>query len=159
MPKVKKKFIHTMNLLPKLNFPPIKLRAREHNGRTEVFDSVRGFYVVLTPEEWVRRHLVEYLMSHCGVPRLSIVEEYPVEVNSMAQRADVVVLDSEARPLILVECKATDVALGQDVLLQAARYNAVVQAPYVIVTNGLMHYCYEISAEGYTPRNEFPKFR
>jgi hypothetical protein len=98
-------------------------------------------------------------MSHCGVPRLSIVEEYPVEVNSMAQRADVVVLDSEARPLILVECKATDVALGQDVLLQAARYNAVVKAPYIVVTNGLMHYCYEISAEGYIPRSEFPQFR
>lgn len=147
-----------MNLLPKLNFPPIKLRARKSGERTLVFDSVRNRYVVLTPEEWVRRHIVDYLVSCCEVPLLSIVEEYPVEVNSMAQRADVVVLGSDTRPLILVECKAADVPICQDTLLQASRYNAVVGAKYIIVTNGLVHYCYEQGAEGYIQRSVFPMY-
>ena len=86
---------------PKLNFPAIKLRATEQNGHTMVFDTVRNIYVVLTPEEWVRRHLVEFLINSCEVPLRSIIEEYPVDLNGMAQRADVVVMSSEARPLIL----------------------------------------------------------
>lgn len=148
-----------MESTPKLNFPPIKLRATEQNGRTMVFDSVRNIYVVLTPEEWVRRHLVEFLINSCDVPLRSIIEEYPVELNSMAQRADVVVMSSEARPLILAECKAANITIGQETLLQASRYNAVVGAQYIIVTNGLKHYCYELTESGYKQLNLFPKFR
>ena len=80
-----------MNSYPKLNFPPIKLRARDSRGRTVVFDRVRSLYVVLTPEEWVRRHVVEFLVGRCGAPLRSIVEEYAVNVNAAPQRADVVV--------------------------------------------------------------------
>lgn len=159
MPKVIKNFGEKMEKPPKLNFPPIKLRATEQNGRTMVFDAVRNMFVVLTPEEWVRRHLVEFLINSCNVPLRSIVEEYPVEFNSMAQRADVVVMSSEAQPLILAECKAPEITINQDTLLQASRYNAVVQAQYIIITNGLKHYCYELSVEGYRQMNCFPKFR
>lgn len=144
---------------PKLNFPAIKLRATEQNGHTMVFDTVRNIYVVLTPEEWVRRHLVEFLINSCEVPLRSIIEEYPVYLNGMAQRADVVVMSSEARPLILAECKAADITIGHDTLLQATRYNAVVGAQYIIVTNGLTHYCYELSDQGYKQMTCFPKFK
>lgn len=144
---------------PKLNFPAIKLRATEQNGHTIVFDTVRNIYVVLTPEEWVRRHLVEFLINSCEVPLRSIIEEYPVDLNGMAQRADVVVMSSEARPLILAECKAADITIGHDTLLQATRYNAVVGAQYIIVTNGLTHYCYELSDQGYKQMACFPKFK
>ena len=88
-----------MNSYPKLNFPPIKLRARDSRGRTVVFDRVRSLYVVLTPEEWVRRHVVEFLVGRCGAPLRSIVEEYAVNVNAAPQRADVVVMDGAARPV------------------------------------------------------------
>lgn len=148
-----------MELTPKLNFPAIKLRATEQNGRTMVFDTVRNIYVVLTPEEWVRRHLVDFLINSCGVPLRSIIEEYPVEINSMSQRADVVVMDSNARPLILAECKAPDITIGQDTLLQASRYNAVIMAQYIIVTNGLKHFCYELTEQGYIHMDCFPRFR
>lgn len=148
-----------MELMTKLNFPPIKLRATEKNGRTMVFDTVRNIYVVLTPEEWVRRHLVDFLINNCGVPLRSIIEEYPVVINSMAQRADVVVMDSQAQPLILAECKAPEITIGQDTLLQASRYNAVVKAKYIIVTNGLKHFCYELTEQGYIQLNHFPQFR
>lgn len=159
--KVTKNFIYTMNSLPKLNFPRINLHAVEDNGRTMVFDRVRSAYVVLTPEEWVRRHLVEFLLSHCHAPLRSIVEEYPIALNSMAQRADVVVLDGSAQPLLLAECKAADVNLSNDTLreevfCQATRYNAVLGARYVVLTNGLCHFCYERQATGYVPLSSFP---
>ena len=81
--------------LPRLHFPSIRLRARERDGQVEVWDALRGTYLVLTPEEWVRRHLVEFLISDCAASLRSIVEEYPVGINSTAQRADVVVLARE----------------------------------------------------------------
>ena len=145
-----------MNSTPKLNFPPINLRAMRDKGRIMVFDNIRRMYVVLTPEEWVRRHLVDYLITHCHAPQLSIVEEYPVNINSTAQRADVVVMDNNAHPLALVECKAPDVKIDSAVFEQATRYNAVVKARYIILTNGMEHYCYEFSDGGYLPLNSFP---
>lgn len=145
-----------MNSTPKLNFPPINLRATRDKGRVMVFDNIRRMYVVLTPEEWVRRHLVDYLITHCHAPQLSIVEEYPVNINSTAQRADVVVMDNNAHPLALVECKAPDVKIDSAVFEQATRYNAVVKARYIILTNGMEHYCYEFSDGGYLPLNSFP---
>ena len=147
---------------PKLNFPKINLRAKSDGNRTLVFDSVRRTYVVLTPEEWVRRHLVEYLIGHCSATIQSIVEEYPVVVNDMAQRADVVVLDSNAQPLLLAECKAPEIALdnpaiAQEVFLQATRYNAIVKARYIVITNGLRHFCFEHTESGYVAQGSFPK--
>jgi hypothetical protein len=160
--KVTKNFIYTMISLPKLNFPRINLSAKEDDGRTMVFDRVRSSYVVLTPEEWVRRHLVEFLISHCHAPLRSVVEEYPIPLNTMAQRADVVVLDATAKPLMLVECKSTDVNLSlahirEEVFLQATRYNAVLGARYVALTNGIHHFCYERTPSGYIPMRSFPR--
>lgn len=146
-----------MTSTPKLNFPAINLRAIRRQGRTLVFDRIRSMYVVLTPEEWVRRHLVEYLVGECGAQLRSIVEEYPVNINSTAQRADVVVMDSEARPLALAECKAPDIAITREVFGQATRYNAVVGARYVILTNGLRHFCFERTGDGYRPLPAFPR--
>ena len=146
---------------PKLNFSPINLRAEKRNGQTYVFSEVRGAFVALTPEEWVRRHLVAHLIRHCGASPRSIVEEFPVEINGMAQRADVVVLGAEARPLLLAECKSTDIDLSKretlgEVFQQATRYNAVVQARYIILSNGLLHYCYESTPTGYVALRAFP---
>jgi hypothetical protein len=160
--KVIKNFVYAMNSLPKLNFPAINLRATRNGNRTLVFDSVRQIYVVLTPEEWVRRHLVEYLIGHCGAALRSIVEEYPVEINSMPQRADVVVLNTESQPLLLAECKSTDVNLDRretlsEVFAQATRYNAMVKARYIIITNGLRHFCYEATESGYVSLSTFPR--
>ena len=99
-----------MSALPKLNFPPIRLRARRRGGgeEVEIWDPVRGIYLVLTPEEWVRQHLIAYLVSHCGVQPTRIVEEYAVPLNGQPQRADVVVVGDDARPLLLAECKEPD---------------------------------------------------
>lgn len=144
--------------LPKLNFPAIHLKARRApSGRTEVFDAVRGRWLVLTPEEWVRRHVVGYMLGECGFLAQQIVEEYPVNVNGMSQRADIVAMDNNARPMVVVECKEPNVRIDQAVLDQVVRYNSVLQCRYVVITNGIDTYSYMLTEEGkYRPLDHFP---
>lgn len=144
--------------LPRLNFPAIHLRARRSaSGRTEVFDSVRGRWLVLTPEEWVRRHVVGYMLSECGFLAQQIVEEYPVNINGMPQRADIVALDSLARPMVVVECKEPNVRIDQSVLGQVVRYNSVLGCRYIVITNGIETFSYVMAEDGsYTPLDHFP---
>ena len=147
-----------MSGLPKLNFPAIRLRARRRGDAVEVWDSLRETYLVLTPEEWVRQHLVAYLVTHCGVPPKRIVEEYAVALNGQAQRADVVVVDDAAEPLLVAECKAPGIPVGRQTLAQAVRYNSVLKARYVVLTNGLTHYCCELRDGEYVQLGAFPRF-
>ena len=143
--------------LPRLHFPSIRLRARERDGQVEVWDALRGAYLVLTPEEGVRQHLIAYLISHCEALPWRIVREYPVPLNGPAQRADAVVVDDTARPLLLAECKAPDVPVDRSVFRQAVRYNSVLSARYVVLTNGLTHYCCEFCDGKYVPLSSFPR--
>ncbi|MFR9624244.1 MAG: type I restriction enzyme HsdR N-terminal domain-containing protein [Rikenellaceae bacterium] len=129
--------------LPKLNFPPIKMRARRSGDAISVWDTLRKSYLLLTPEEWVRQHLNAFLQSHLAVPPLQIALEYPVQLNGQSQRADVVVFDRQGAPTILAECKAPDIKITQSTLDQAVRYNSVLCARYIILTNGLSHHLYE----------------
>lgn len=145
-----------MQVPPKLNFPTVDFRLRDDERGRQIWCETRRQWLVLTPEEWVRRHLVAYLVRACGVAALRVVEEYPVLLNGQAQRADVVVVDDAGQPLILAECKAPEVKIDRSVLDQAARYNAVLHARYLIVTNGLRHYCYELTDAGYCPKASFP---
>ena len=128
-----------MEELPKLNFPAIRLRARRREGLVEVWDPIRGIYLVLTPEEWVRQHLIAYLVSHCG-----------------PQRADVVVVGDRGEPVLLAECKAPNIPIGRHTLAQAVRYNSVLGARYVVLTNGLKHYCCEWRDGVFVPLGGFP---
>lgn len=145
--------------LPKLNYPPIHLRARRAaNGRTEIFDEVRGRWLVLTPEEWVRRHVVEYLLTECGFVPQQIIEEYPVNINGMAQRADIVAIGKENKPYIVVECKEPSVKIDQSVLNQVVRYNHVLGCRYIVITNGIDSFCYVLNDDRkYTPSPTFPR--
>ncbi len=145
-----------MSAFPELNFPPAALRRRPRDGRDEVWDSLRKIWLALTPEEWVRQHLIAYLISDCGAQPLRIVEEYPVSLNRQPQRADVVVAGNDGRPLILAECKAPDVEITEKTFAQAVRYNSVLGARYVILTNGLRHYCYEVCTGEYVRLQAFP---
>lgn len=145
-----------MSQLPELKFPAIRLRARRSGEQVEVWDDLRGVFLVLTPEEWVRRHLIAYLVAHCGAPAPRIVQEYAVSLNGQPQRADVVVVDDCARPLLLAECKAPGVAIGQQTFSQAVRYNSVVGARYVVLTNGLKHYCWHYCEGRYEQLPGFP---
>ncbi len=139
----------------KLIFPAISARTKEEEGVKYIWDSLRGKWLVLTPEEWVRQHTIAWLVRERGIPELRISQEYPVNINGQHQRADIVIIDECAKPHILVECKAPEVAIDHEVVMQAIRYNAVVGARYILLTNGLKLYCYEYADGKYRAVKEF----
>ncbi|PEN13683.1 restriction endonuclease subunit R [Longibacter salinarum] len=109
-----------------------------------VYDIFRGKYVRLTPEEHVRQQFVHYLVDAHAVPSGLVAIELPVDIQGRPQRADIVIYDREAQPLLLVECKAPDTSISQTVFDQASRYNLRLGAPFLAVTNGLEHYACRI---------------
>lgn len=109
-----------------------------------MFDPLRKRWVALTPEEWVRQHVANYLVQDLGCPASLISVEHTISLNGQAKRADLVVHDRAGRPLLLVECKAPAIRMDQRVLEQASRYNLVFRVPYLLVTNGLVHYACRI---------------
>lgn len=139
----------------KLIFPAISARIKEENGVKHIWDSLRGRWLVLTPEEWVRQHAIAWLVAERHIPELRISQEYPVNINGQRQRADIVVIDECAKPHILVECKAPEVAIDNEVVMQATRYNAVVGARYIVLTNGKNLYCFEHIEGKYRAVKEF----
>lgn len=126
--------------LPKVEGLRIRKKCAADNSILEVWDDLRGRWLVLTPEEWVRRHFIGYLISVCGVVPHCIAQEVRVD---NAWRADIVIYDKSARVVAIVECKAPQVKLSIDTAEQIARYNHYLDARYLILTNGVEHryYC------------------
>ncbi len=143
-----------------LNLPAYDFRIQNRRGKEMIFDPIRQKYVRLTPEEWVRQHFVQYLVRERGVPQALVAVEMGFTYQRMARRADVVVYDRQGRPLMMVECKAPEVEIRQDVFDQVARYNRVVQARYLVVTNGLVHFCCVLDPAQHTYRflDELPMY-
>ena len=130
-----------------LNLPPAALKYKTVNGKQLVFDVVRKKYVALTPEEWVRQNFVHYLMSQLGYPAGLIAVESVVKINSLNQRADVVVYSRKGNPALIIECKAPKVRIDNSVFEQAARYNLNLEVSYLLVTNGIKHYCAQLNSK------------
>ena len=124
-----------------LNFPAIEVSAKMKGKRMLIFDIIRKKYVVLTPEEWVRQHLIHYLITEKDYPSMLISVETPLKYASVDKRSDVLVNDRNGQPLMLAECKAPEITLTQKVFEQIAVYNLTIQAPCLMITNGLQHYC------------------
>lgn len=133
--------------LPRLNLPEYALSFRGSGKDLEVYDPVRRQYVRLSPEEWVRQHLLQYLTQHCGYPAALMAVEKGFLFQGMARRADIVVHDRRGKPFLMVECKAPGVPISQSTFDQIARYNRVVSAEYLLVTNGLKHYCWTVARD------------
>lgn len=134
--------------MQQLNLPEFEVRIRHYDGYDQIFDSIRGRYVACTPEEWVRQHFINYLVVNKSCPKGLISVELPLTINRVSHRADIVVFDNNAKPLMLIECKAPGIVISNEVLLQVSRYNILLKAPFLVVTNGLNHYCMRISDRG-----------
>lgn len=135
-------YLCAMNFDRTLNLPAFAYRVRSlSNGQEEIFDSQRNKYVRLTPEEWVRQHFVNYLVNYCGFPKGRIGNEVPIKVGLTEKRCDSVVFDEMGKPKVIVEYKASSVALTRKVFDQIARYNLTLKVDYLIVSNGLTTYC------------------
>ena len=143
--------------MQKLNFPTYTFKYKNKENKPYIFDVIRKKYFLLTPEEWVRQHIVRFLLEK-GYSKNLISVEKQLIINGLKRRFDIVVFNKEMNPYILIECKAPDVQLTQKTFDQANRYNWLLKAPYLIMTNGLKHYVCEIDFEknNYKFLNEIP---
>ncbi|PXX99012.1 restriction endonuclease subunit R [Marinifilum breve] len=124
-----------------LNLPTYSFKIKSDLQRKLIFDSIRKKYVVLTPEEWVRQNFIRFLVEEKDYPASLIAVEKKVDVNLLPQRSDIVLYNSNANPIMIVECKASKIKITQDVFNQIARYNMKLRVPFLVVTNGLRHFC------------------
>jgi hypothetical protein len=127
--------------MQKLNLPGYELRVKVSEGKRLVLDEFRRKYVALTPEEEVRQRFAHYLVEAKGYPRSLIQTEYALKLNRMVRRCDILVHKPAGTPAVLVECKAPEVKITGETFDQAARYNMAFRVKYLMVTNGLQHYC------------------
>lgn len=128
-------------MIDNLNLPPFEAKISEQAGKFMIWDPVRKFWTALTPEENVRQTFVAYLVNHKGYPISHIANEQGIELNGMSRRCDSVVYDKTGQPKVIIEYKAPTVTISQKVFDQIARYNLVLHVDYLIVSNGLKHYC------------------
>ncbi len=149
-----------MNLLQPLNLPPYPFKLTEHNGRLSIFDEIRKKEIILTPEEWVRQHFVQYLVQQLHYPKSLIKLEGGLKLNSMQRRSDITVFNPAGQRILMVECKAPSVSINQKVFDQIARYNKVHQVSLLAVTNGLQHYYCTIDTQqkSYQFIEELPEY-
>ncbi len=130
-----------------LNFPKFQFRFKSSENKLFIFDEIRKKYVMLTPEEWVRQHVVHFLINVKKYPKSYINVEKVVKLNDMNKRYDVVVFDPQGNIFLLVECKEPQVEITQGVFDQIARYNSSLNAHLLMVTNGLNHYYCKLDYE------------
>ena len=130
-----------------LNLPSYDYKTKEIEGKNYIFDPIRKKYLLLTPEEWVRQHFIHLLVKHYAYSKSLIRLEGGLSYNRLQKRSDIVVFDQEGKPFLLVECKAPEVKINQSVIEQASRYNLTLRCPFVVITNGLSTFCFEIDFE------------
>lgn len=144
--------------LPQLNLPQVKLDLRYEDDVLKVRDPVRRKMLKLTPEEYVRQSFIGYLVTYLGYTTVLMSTENPIHINGLHQRADIVVYDRQMKPYLVVECKATTVPITGEVVQQALRYNIKLGVRYLAVTNGMVHYCFEIKNGKCEPMNGMPQW-
>ncbi len=133
--------------MQKLNFPQYTFRFKNSENKIAAFDEIRKKFIILTPEEWVRLHTIQYLISELNYPKSLINVEKQLKLGKRIKRYDIVVYNSIGEIHIIVECKAPSIKITQDTFDQIARYNMSMDATYLMVTNGLDHYYCQLDYE------------
>jgi hypothetical protein len=128
----------------KINLPSYEHRLKREEGVTSIFDEFRKKYIQLTPEEWVRQHFLHFLVNHKKFPAGLLMVEKELRIGSLKRRPDLVVYSKNAQPVLLAEFKAPSVPVDEDTLFQIALYNKKLQVPYLILSNGIQHFCARI---------------
>ncbi len=136
--------------MQKLNLPTYSFKLKSNEKHTLIFDNLRKKYFVLTPEEWVRQHFVQFLIKEKKYPISLIAIEKQLTINNLKKRTDIVIYNKLGNPDIIVECKAPQIKITQATFDQIARYNLKLKANYLIVTNGLDHFFCKMDVENET---------
>ena len=139
-----------------LNLPQIEYNIRKNTGKAEIFDVIRRKFVSLTPEEWVRQHMIHFLLKERNYPRGLMKVESGLDYHKRQKRSDILIYDREAKPLLVVECKTFQQPLTQAAMTQAAVYNKTLKARYLVITNGMKHYCAEVDRDSITQLKDIP---
>jgi hypothetical protein len=134
-------------MFPPLQLPKAQLRLARRGKGIHVWCVLRKKFLLLTPEEWVRQHLIHFLMHHKGYPQGRMASEYAISYNGMSKRCDIVVFNAEGKPKMIFECKAPEVQLTQKTVFQIAQYNKVLQVERLIISNGNQHFNFELSED------------
>ncbi|MBR1484408.1 MAG: type I restriction enzyme HsdR N-terminal domain-containing protein [Prevotella sp.] len=130
-----------------LNLPPYAIKVKDVHGRRSIFDFLRRRYVALTPEEWVRQHFVHFLVEHKGYPKGLLVNEMELRVGEKHLRCDTLLYNKALAPQMIIEYKAPDIEITQRVFDQITAYNLLLRVDYLVVSNGMQHYCCRIDHE------------
>ena len=146
-------------MLP-LNLPSYPAKILKRNGKNVIFDPLRQQYVALTPEEWVRQHFVHFLTDFKGYPKGLLANEIQLDLNGTKKRCDTVLFNKDLSARMIVEYKAPNIEITQAVFDQITRYNMVLKVEYLIVSNGIRHYCCRIdySTRSYSFLEEIPSY-
>lgn len=143
-----------------LNLPPFEKKIIQNGDKAQIFDVIRKRYVALTPEEWVRQHFVHFLIEQKGYPLSHMSNEQQVKLNGMSRRCDTVLYDSSLQPLLIAEYKAPNIQITQKTFDQICRYNIVLKVKYLIVSNGMRHFCCKVDYDNnsYTFLPDIPAY-
>ena len=146
--------------MQELNFPTYSFRFKNSENKVAIFDEIRKKFIILTPEEWVRQHTVQFLLQHKNYPKSYLNIEKIIKINELSKRYDIVVFQPDGTIFLLIECKAPEVSITQKTFDQIARYNLTLKAKYLMVTNGLNHYFCQMDFENeqYIFLEELPEF-
>jgi len=147
--------------MQKLHFQSYNFRFKNSENKVSIFDEIRKKFIILTPEEWVRQHVVQFLLDEKKYPKSLINVEKVLKVNGLRKRYDVVVFNADGSIYILIECKAPKVKITQTTFDQIARYNLSLKADFLMVTNGLNHYFCQMDFENekYEFLKEIPDYK
>jgi type I site-specific restriction endonuclease len=146
--------------LPVLNFPAVEFRFQKNEkGNLQVFDIIRKKFVEATPEEWVRQHIIHYLINHKEVPASMISVEKQLLLNNTKRRTDLVVFNSTLKPILIIECKAPEVEINQLTVNQALRYNLELNVASVFLSNGLNHVFLKLGQNTSENLKEIPNYK
>lgn len=140
-------------------FPEVDFKIKEEGGKTFIFCLIRKIWLMLTEEEWVRQHFVQYLVQALQYPKSLIALEKELQLNELKKRFDILVYDPSHRPWMLVECKAPEVELNEVVLQQVLRYHMSIPATYIVITNGRNTFAWKLEAEGWKMQEALPAWR
>ena len=124
-----------------LNLPKYGIKIKNDKGHQSIFDVLRRKYVALTPEEWVRQHFVHFLIEHKGYPKALMANEIQLAIGNKKLRCDSVLYDRTLKPRMIIEYKAPTVSITQKVFDQITIYNMLLHVDYLVVSNGIKHYC------------------
>jgi len=140
--------------MPKLNLPEYEMKLKVEKERNYVLDRLRKRYVKLTPEEYVRQHFVNYLIEYKNYPEGLLANEIEIKLGNVKKRCDTILYDRKLNPIMLIEYKAPFVAVSESTFDQIMRYNMELKVPWVVVSNGLFHFCCRINSADNSYRYE-----